>query len=150
LGLGAGWFGFVVTGFVLIALAAVLREMGAILRHVERASVSLPPEAISLEDALGWLIDLALVLLVVWNVPLLPWESGTDRAFAPLMLIMLVRLVPRIFDRTWAPWIDDRAPLALLLAGAAAGGFLVGAVQSLAVLLAVAGLLLPGGKLRLT
>lgn len=150
LGLGAGWFGFVVTGFLLVGSAAVLREIGATLRHVERISLSLPPESISLEDVLGWLVDLALVLLVVWNVPLMPWETGAERAFAPVMLIMLVRLLPRIFDRNWAPWVEDRVTLALLLAASAGIGFLVGAVQSLAVLLAIAGLLLPGGKLRLT
>lgn len=150
MGLGAGWFGFTVAGFLLCALAWILREAAGALRGVERASLSLPSSSLSPEDVLGWLIDLALVALVVWSAPLTPWESLAERAFAPLMLVILIRLVPRLFDRSWAPWIEDRVILALLLAVSAGIGFLIGAVQLLAVLLALAAMLLPGGKLRLT
>jgi hypothetical protein len=150
IGLGAGWFQFTVAGFLLCAVASILRETSGVLRRVERASLSLPPPSLSPEDILGWLIDLALVALVVWSTPLAPWESLAGRAFAPLMLVILVRLVPRIFDHNGAPWIEDRVILALLLAVSAVIGLLVGAVQLLALLLALTAILLPGGKLRLT
>jgi hypothetical protein len=150
LGLGAGWFGFTVVGFLLCALAAILRDGAAMLQRVERASLSLPAPSLSVEDALGWLLDLALVLLVVWAAPLMPWEAFVGRLFPPLMLVILARLLPRVFDRALVPWIEDRVLLALLLALAAGLGALSGAVQVLALLLAIAGLLFPGGKLRLT
>jgi hypothetical protein len=148
--LGSGWLGFAVFGFVLLALAAALGESAAILRRIERTSLSLPPASVSPETVLGWLIDLALVALVVRGTPLMPWESLTGRVFAPLMLVLLIRLAPRLVDRAWSPWIEDRVVLAVLLAVAAGVGFLTEAVQLLAVALALAGLLFPGGKPRIT
>jgi hypothetical protein len=66
------------------------------------------------------------------------------------MLVVLARLLPRVFDRALVPWIEDRLLLSVLLALAAGSGVLGGAVELLALVLAVAGLLFPGGKLRLT
>jgi len=150
LALGAGWFGFPAVGFLFCALGAVLRESAAILRRIERNSLGLPPPSVPFEDVVGGLFDIILVLLVMWNVEVLPGEGIVSRAFAPLMLIFLVRLVPRMFDRAWAPWIEDRLVLALVLAVAALVGLLLGAVQLFAVLIALAGLIFPGGKSRLT
>jgi hypothetical protein len=99
---------------------------------------------------LGWLIDLALIALVVRATPLMPWESVVVRIFAPLMLVILIRLAPRLVDRAWAPWIEDRVVLTVLLAIAAGIGLLAEAVQVLAIALALAGLLFPGGKPRIT
>jgi hypothetical protein len=150
MGFGAGWLDFAVVGFVLLALAAVLRESAAILRRIERTSLSLPPSSLAPEDLLGGLIDLAVVALVVWRTPAMPWDALAERVFAPVMLVILVRLAPRLADRVVAPWIEDRVVLALLLAVAAGTGFLPEGVQLLALLLALAGLLFPGGKPRLT
>lgn len=150
IGLGTGWFGLAVTAFLLCAIAAVLRESAATLRRIEHGSLSKPSPPLEPEDVLGWLIDLVLVAIVVWGVSLMPWESLAERAFAPAILVILVRLSPRLFDRLLAPWVEDRVLLAVLLAVSAGLGFLVSGVQVLAILLALAGLLFAGGKPRLT
>jgi hypothetical protein len=150
MGLGSSWLGLTVFGFVLLALATVLGGSAAILRRIERTSLSLPPASLSPETVLGWLIDLALIALVVRATPLMPWESVVVRIFAPLMLVILIRLAPRLVDRAWAPWIEDRVVLTVLLAIAAGIGLLAEAVQVLAIALALAGLLFPGGKPRIT
>ena len=150
IGLGAGWFGFVIVGFVFCALAAVLGESAATLRRIERILLSQPPPVLSPEDVLGWLVDLALVALVVWNAPFTADASLGQRAFAPLMLVMIIRLLPRIFDSTVVPWTEDRVVLAFLLALAAGTGMLMGGVQAIALSLALAAVVFPGGKPRLT
>lgn len=150
IGLGAAWFTFVIVALVFLAASAVACETAAVLRRIERSSLGEADSSVSMEEVLGGLIDVALVALVVWSLPLAPWESIWQRAFAPVMLVMLVRLLPRLFDRTLAPWIEDRTLLALLLAIAAGFGFLITAVHVLVVLLALAGLLFPGSKPRLT
>lgn len=150
IGLGAAWFGFTIVGLIFLALSAVSGESAAALRRIERSSLGEPASSLSVEVVLSWLVDLVMVALVVWSLPLAPWESLWQRAFGPVMLVMLMRLLPRLFDRTLAPWIEDRTLLSLLLAIAAGFGFLFGAVQLLAVLLALAGILFPGSKPRLT
>lgn len=150
IGLGAAWFGFVIVALIFLALSAVACDTAAVLRRIERTSLGETASSVSIEVVLGGPIDLALIALVIWSLPLAPWESLWQRAFAPVMLIMLVRLLPRLFDRTLSPWIEDRTLLALLLAIAAGFGYLFGVVQLLAVLLALGGLLFSGTKLRLT
>ena len=73
-----------------------------------------------------------------------------ERYFPPLILIALLRLLPRALGPGWAAWLEDRALVALLLAIAVATGFAREAVEGAAVLLALAGILLPGRDFRLT
>lgn len=150
IGLGAGWFQFVIVGLLFLAVGAVACETAVVLRRIERSSLGEPEASFTIEEALGGLIDLTLIALVLWSLPLAPWESLWQRAFAPVILILLLRLLPRLFDRTLAPWIEDRTLLALLLAIAATFGFLFGAVQLLAVLLALGGLVFAGSRPRIT
>jgi hypothetical protein len=150
IGLGAGWFRFAVVGLLFLATAAVLRESAAILRRIERASLSQSPPSLTPETVLGWAIDLALVALVVWNLPALLLETTVQRTFAPLILLMLARLIPRLLDGIWGPWVEDRTVLALLLAVAAGTDVLLPGVQLLAILLALAGIVFSRGKPRIT
>lgn len=150
LSLGAGWFGFTLVGLVFCVIAAVLREGAAVLRRIECSSLGMPPSSRAVEEVMAGLIDFTLVALVVWCPPFPLDGSLLDRAFPPLILMMLVRLLPPMVDPAWAHWIEDRVLLAGLLAIALAIGALVGGVQVIALLLAAAGLLFPGGKLRLT
>jgi len=148
--LGLGWFGFAISGLVLCGIASVECATAAALRRVERVALGLQAPAMPTDAILCWAIDLAIVVLLIWTMPAAEEYPLADRAFAPLLLLILMRLVPRIIQPSWAPWIEDRFLLSLLLALAAAMGFLVGTVQLLALLLALGALLLPGGKARIT
>jgi hypothetical protein len=150
IGLGAGWLGYVIVGLVFTALAAVLGEGAATLRRIERMLLSRPPSTMSPEVLLGWIIDLTIVALVVWNTEAAVAADAAERAFAPLMLVIVARLVPPIFDRAFAPWFEDRVLLVLMLIVAAAMDMLMGGVEVIALSLALAAIVLPGGKPRLT
>jgi hypothetical protein len=64
-----------------------------------------------------------------------------DSVFAPLMLVGLLRMVPRLFARRTARWLHDRALVALLLALATLAGMTVPAVELMSLLL-IAGALI--------
>ncbi|MCB2075216.1 MAG: hypothetical protein H6917_09825 [Novosphingobium sp.] len=146
LALGAGWLGLVVVGFLLCAIASVLAEAARMLRSVESDGIGRAPPVFSLTLVLGWAIDLVLVLLMLWNASVTPWETMPERAFAPILLVLLARLVPRVSHGRWNDWVSDRALLSFVLAILAVTGVLQGAVQLLAVALALGGLLVPGRK----
>jgi len=150
LALGIGWFGFAIVGLLLCGIAALECATAAALRRVERVALGLPAPSLSTDAILCRAIDLTFVVLLVWSIPAAEDVTLLERTFAPLMLLILLRLTPRVVDRNWAPWIEDRLLLSVLLALAAGIGFLVGTVQLMALVLALGGLLLPGGKARIT
>jgi hypothetical protein len=59
------------------------------------------------------------------------------------MLVALTRLVPRALGTGWSRWLEDRALLALALAAAQLSGYAGTVHHAAAVVLALAGLLLP-------
>lgn len=150
LALGAGWLGYAWLGLLLCAVAWTVRRAAGLLQRVQHDSLNLRKSPISGEQILGWLLDIELIALVAMSAPLSPGESALTRVFPPFILLCLVRLLPRVLLRGWIVWLEDRALLALLLALAAAPGILIPAVQVLAMLLVVAGILLTAGKSQLT
>lgn len=148
--LGAGWFGYAAIGLTLCAVAWTIRNAAGLLQRVEHDTLNTPPSIVYGEQIAGWLVDITLVLVVVWSASLPPWESFLERAFPSFMLVAMVRLLPRLLLRGWTAWLEDRALLALLLALAALVDVLSPAVTLLAVGLAVAGVLLSGGRAQLT
>lgn len=148
--LGMGWLGLTIVGLFFTAFAGLLGRVAGSLRRVESASLSLPPPFFPLEKLSAWLVDIALVAVVVWSAPLAPWESFGHRLFPPLMLVLMLRLLPRNVDRALAPWIRDRIVVILLLATAVLLGFLLEGVQIAVLLLAVAAMLFPRRKPQLT
>lgn len=98
----------------------------------------------------GWLLDAAIVGILAAASPGFPLAGTGQRVFAPLMLLCLIRLVPRIVERNWLAWIGDRSLLTILLAVAAGAGALHQTVYLAATALALLGILWPGGKFRLT
>jgi hypothetical protein len=150
LAFGAGWLGFTGTALWLCALAWIVRRAAGLLERIGDDSLALRRAAISSEQVLGWLLDLELIAILVWNA-----SGGVDdplvaRTFAPVMLIGLVRLLPRVLLRGWIAWLEDRALLALLLGVAAALGVATVAVQLSAIALIAAALLLTVGKSQIT
>ena len=148
--LGAGWFGYAAIGLTLCAVAWTIRHAAGVLQRVEHGSLNKPPSIVFGGQIGGWLVDITLVLVVVWNAPLPPWDSFLERAFPPFMLVAMVRLLPRLLLRGWTAWLEDRALLALLLGLAAAVSVLLPMVTLFAAGLAVAGLLLSGPRAQLT
>ena len=150
LALGAGWLGYTAVGLLLCAVAWALRRTAGLLERVEHDSLNMGRFPISREHVLGWLLDLELIVLIAWDMPLPPWESGIGRIFPPFILLCLARLLPGVLLRGWIAWLEDRALLALLLAVAAAFGVLMPAVEILTMVLAAAALLLSSGNSKLT
>lgn len=150
LALGTGWLGYTGLALVFCAVAWTIRRGAGLLERIEDDSLRLRKSAVSTEQVLGWLLDIELVAILVWNSPLPPLETLLTRVFPPVMLVCLARLLPRVLLRGWIAWLDDRALLALLLAIAAVLGVLTPAVQVLAMVLAGGALLLSVGKSQIT
>jgi hypothetical protein len=143
---GAGWLNLVILGLLLCAVAAVLHQASSMLRLVEGDGASGPPPMLALEAMLACALDLVLVLLMLWSTSFTPWESMLRRAFAPVLLVLLLRLVPRVSDGIWTDWVKDRVLLCIFLAVFAGIGMVQQAVEVLAIMLALGGILVPGRK----
>ena len=141
--LALAWFGLTATALICLGLAWTVRRAATMLFRAERESLALPPLRGPREAVFVWLLDAAMVTVLAWSAGAFPWLSFAQRAFAPLMLVCLVRLIPRAIDRRGAAWIGDRLLLAVILAIAAGAGALPEAVPLLATMLAFAGILWP-------
>jgi hypothetical protein len=149
LGLGAGWFGWISLGLGACALAWILREAAVLLARIESEAAA-PNARLASRTIFGWLIDVVLVALTGWGIGPMPAAQPMQWFFAPVMLFALLRIVPRALAGRWTVWLGDRTLLAIglgLVVGAGVGDF---AIKLAAVLLALAGILLPRGELRLT
>jgi hypothetical protein len=151
LSLGSAWLESPVLAFALAALGWVLVRATDLLRNAERQAYSVVAPAIPRADALGWLVDASLVVICILAVPMAseftPFGVG-DRIFAPVMLILMVHLIPRLLQDGMAAWACDRGVLALALGLAAGVGYLGPVVRLLALGLTVAGILLPPRRLN--
>lgn len=148
--LGAGWLGFATIALPLWGAAWIIWRAAELLGRIEDDSrnESSGPSAVS--RAFSGLLDVGLVLMVVWNDGASATASLLDRTFAPFMLVCLLRLLPRVFDRAWTVWLEDRAVVALILGAAALAGFLGQAVMVFAIVLAIVGIALPTAKPHIT
>lgn len=148
--LGAGWLGASVVAFALCAIAWIFLSVAGMLHDIETTSIK-AERWLSSEKPLLWLLDLELVALTVLALyPSLWGVTLTGMVFAPLMLVILARLVANIFDREWSAWLRDRAILAIFLALAAGFGVLLEAIQAIAVGLGVAALAFSRAGARIT
>ncbi|MBT0669738.1 hypothetical protein HT136_15320 [Novosphingobium profundi] len=136
------WLGVTVPGFVCAGVAWIMIEAGRRLRAAERRPLGVLVPAIERADAMIWLVDLALVGLVLAATAAIPGQSVLTWFFAPVTLFLLLTLAPRTLDARTAAWIGDRAVLALVLAVATVFGQVLTVVQVVALLILVAQLLL--------
>lgn len=150
LALLVGWLGSVAVAFVFCAVAWMLRHAAQLLRRVEGDLAGGDPLNERGVVLLGMLLDVELVLLAVWSAHPLPWETFAERAFAPAILILLLRLLPRYVRASWTTWFEDRALLAVFLALMAGLGVLDEAVQVCAFVLALTLLFVPDIQSRIT
>lgn len=146
LAFGLGMLGMTPPALGLVALSWILVRATELLRTAERQAYGVSAPAIPRAEVLGWAVDLTLIAICVLgmagppNMPPVPIEL---RVFAPIMLVLMLHLAPRLLADGMAARICDRALLALVLAIAASVGYLGTAVRVIAVVLSLAALLLP-------
>ena len=152
LALCSAWLGSPSLAFLLAAFSWVLVRASGLLRSAERQAYNVAEPAIPRADALGWLVDVCLVLVCVFALAeALPGFTATalgDRVFAPLMLMLMLHVAPRLLRDGLADWTCDRGMLSLLLGLAVTTGYLGPAVRLLAVALTLANILLPPRRLK--
>ncbi|VWX52038.1 hypothetical protein [Novosphingobium sp. 9U] len=151
LAIALGCLQLVVPAFVLVAIGWVLARATELLRGAERQAYSVMAPAIPRADVLGWVTDLTLIAVCLLGTGdatgLAPIPIG-NVLFAPLMLVLMLHLAPRLLNDGLAAWTCDRAALALVLGVAAALGYLDVTVRILAVALTLAAIVLPPRRIN--
>ncbi len=150
LGLGSGWFGLVPFGLGLCALGWILREATVLLARIESDSLDGRPSGLSRQALYGWMLDAVIVLLAGWGSSVSAGQPVHDRMFPPLMLIAMLRLVPKAIGSRWTMWLEDRSLLCLTLAGAIFAGVGSEAMHLAALGLAIIGIVIPREESRIT
>lgn len=150
LALAAGWVGYFVPALGLAALSRLALSTSTVLLHLRRDALGQARRsgggAVWGDEALDIAFDLALIALLTLAMPVLPGQHLAQRAFEPLVLVGLLRLLPRGLQGTWPEWLADRFVLVLFLALLAAGRVLELGVPGISVVLLMAGLALPGKR----
>lgn len=148
--LGLGWVGWTTFALALNAVAWIGLGYAAMLRAIERESLCRGPDRWPRDAICLWIHDAMLIAVLIWN-PVFPVGTGiAERAFAPLMLVCVLRMLPRIFHKRWIAWLEDRALLAVGLSVASGGGKLNMAIPIVAIALGIIGIALPARDSRLT
>lgn len=130
-GVVAAWQHWPAAGLLLAGLGWLAGEAAGGLRAIARAGIRRKEGPEWPWVALGWAIDVAFVaILALAAVVPLP-----EALFAPLVLLGLLRIAPRLVKGAPAKALTDRALLAIVLAIAVAAGGLAATVQVLAILL---------------
>ena len=141
--IGAGWFGYAAAALMLAGFGWTIRQSAALLSRVEHDSLQSAPSRWPREVVFSWLFDCALVAILCWGIDRPLWQTPLEHIFPPLMLVSLLRLLPRMADTRWAVWLEDRLLGVLVLATAAIAGALGETVYITAVTLALAGIVAP-------
>lgn len=140
LALAVGWSGQLTAAFLLSGVAQVLLGAGTLLTSLRRDALGQAPGLAWAEAALNAGFDLVLAILLLMALPILPGQTQAERAFPPVMLIGLLRLLPQLLVGAWLPWLEDRLVLVAIFALLAAAGVLGASVPGMSVVLLVAGL----------
>lgn len=149
LAFGLGWFGLIPLALGFASLGWILREITVFLSQIE-IDVGKSRLWLDAKGLYGWMIDAVIVVLATWGIETHAGQHIADRLFPPFILVALLRILPRFAAPRWAVWLEDRAVLAGLLAGAIVAGGGGVAVHAAAAFAALAGILLPHGQSRLT
>lgn len=140
----SSWYGYPAVGLMLFGLAWFARHAAGLLARVEREAMRLARPAISREELFGWLTDAMIVLAIVWNFPDAAGQQGwLDKAFAPVLLLLVLRIVSQLLPPTTGDWLRDRLVLCLVLAAAAFADAMLPTVRICALLAALAGVIAP-------
>ena len=146
IGFAGAWFGFVVLGLGFAGIGWILGRAAALLARIQRESLSQRSNYPFRQLVFDGLFDTLLVAVLVLALPVLPGELLVQRGFAPVVLIGLLRLLPRGVAAGWTAWAEDRLVLVLILATLVLGRVLELGLPALVALLLLAGLVLPRDK----
>ena len=150
IGLALAWFGFGAIGLGLTGIGWILRGAAAMLARIQRESLSQRSDYPLRRFAADAVFDLVLIAILTLALPALPGQLLIEHSFAPVVLIGLLRLLPRAFPGGWSDWAEDRLVLVVVLVVLALGRVLTAGVPGLVLLLLIAGLAMPRGGERLT
>lgn len=143
--LGTAWLGVVFAGFLICGIAWIIAQTAEMLVEFEVSPADSGKDP-GLGIALGWAVDLCLVVLCVMGTGIPEWSGLLGALFPPLLLVLLARHLPQLLEGRLAHLFTDRALLGLILALAAAFGFLIGAIMLLALGFAAAALAISAEK----
>ena len=142
LGLAAGWFGHLVVALGLTALAQVFQSTSLVLLALHHGALSQGPRRDWAPVVASLVFDALLAVFLILAMPALPGQTLAERAFPPIVLLGLLRVIPRALPGAAMPWLEDRLVLSVVLAVLAAGGVVAPAILGISViLLATAALL---------
>lgn len=130
-GIVAAWQDWPAAGLLIAGLGWLAGEGAGGLRAIARAGIRRKEGPGWPWVALGWGIDAAFVAILAFASAL----PVPQALFAPLVLLGLLRIAPRLVKGAPAAALTDRALLAVVLAIAAAAGGLTATVEVLAILL---------------
>jgi hypothetical protein len=142
LGLGATWFGWASSGFLLVGLGWVLCRAALLLDGLRRAVLAEHAGPALLPRIAEAAFDLAFIAALVQTATVLPGQMPAERLFAPVMVMGLLRVVAHGPWASVGAWASDRLVTATVLAAFAIGRVLDAGIPLLAVCL-LAGLLVP-------
>ena len=139
----AGWFGLIGLGLCLAGLGWVIGQCVGQLARIERAALLREPPLLTREGLAAAVADLVVIVLVMWSYPVSLSIDWQDIVFPPIVLLGLLRILPRSLALRQAGWIEDRLLLAIFLAFAAGAEILLPTIRLLAIVALAAGILLP-------
>jgi len=139
----AGWFGWITVAFALCCPAWVIRRSAAILERIHSDALGLKPSLMAREDVFDWVMDALLFALLVMASTKVGDAGLMARGFVPVMLIGLLRLLPRVFSGRGVFVLTDRFVLSVLLVLLSLAQVMAITVPWLAIALLAAGLFLP-------
>lgn len=143
MGLAAAWFGLGATGLLLAGAGWLSGRVWTRLDGLRREALAQHGGPAWRAGALDLAFDAALIVMLTLLLPALAEQPLLERAFAPIMLVGLLRLLGRGFPEGWSAWANDRLVLVLVLAALVLGGVVWPGVPALAALFLLAALVLP-------
>lgn len=147
---GSAWLEVPTLGLALLGGAWLVQRVGTIITRAQADSLGLGRGILSRPEPFGVLLDSVLMGVLLAVPSLVPGEPTWLRAFAPLVLIGLVRLLAGVMAERVSAWFEDRLILAIVLAALGVAGLLPFAVPGLSIILIVAGIFLSRRRGKLT
>lgn len=137
---GSAWLGWPSVGLGLLGAAWLAQRVGSIIGGAQADSLGLSRGILSREEPFGLVLDGVLIGVLMAAPQLVPGQPIWLQAFAPLVLVGLVRLLAGAMPERFSAWFDDRLVLAAVLCAVGAAGLLGYAVPALSIVLIAAGI----------
>jgi hypothetical protein len=140
LALGASWFGYSKLGLGLCASSWIAWQTRKMVDAVEREMLGFGGGRPRSQEVFEIALDGAIVLAAGWGGAAAMAERPENAYFAPVMVVIMARLLSRAIPAIWARAIADRLVLSLSLVIALSIGQGQLLVQGMAAVLGLAGI----------